>query len=110
MNLSNIYLAPECLGTRIELVDITPDYYGSGHEKQPQPVGYRYTVLLREHGCERLIVKIVGPQQMDAPLSGNGVMVSLADIRVRPYVNRTTGQMAFTASAKGIKPAGSSEK
>ena len=105
MNNSLLYLSIACLGAAIELVEVTPDYYGSGREKQPQPVGYRYAVLLREHGSDKLIVKIPGAQQMDAPLNGTGVMVTFDDLRVRPYVNRGTGQLAFTATAAGIRPA-----
>lgn len=104
MNTNMIYLAPECLGTQIELVEITPDYYGESRERQAQPVGYRYSVLLREHASDKIVVKIAGPQQMEAPVSGAGVMVRFDTLRVRPYVNRATGQLAYSATAAGIKP------
>lgn len=105
MNTNMIYLAPECLGTQIELVEITPDYYGDSRERQAQPVGYRYSVLLRGHAADKLVVKIPGAQQMEAPVSGAGVMVRFDALRERPYVNRATGQLAYSATAAGIKPA-----
>ena len=105
MNTQKIFLDPACLGDQLELVNVTADYYGDGREKQPQPVGYRYSVLLRAHESDKIIVKIAGQQQMDAPLSGAGVMVKFDGLRVRPYVSRSTGQLAFTASADAIRPA-----
>lgn len=105
MNTKELFLAPECLGVQIELVDVTADYYGDSRERQAQPVGYRYSVLLREHASDKIVVKIAGPQQMEAPVSGAGVMVRFNELRVRPYVNRATGQLAYSATATGIKPA-----
>ena len=69
MNTKELFLAPECLGVQIELVDVTADYYGDSRERQAQPVGYRYSVLLREHASDKIVVKIAGPQQMEAPVS-----------------------------------------
>lgn len=105
MNVNKLYFAPECFGTQIELVDVTADFYGAGRERQAEPVGYRYAVLLREHAAERLTVKILGTQQMETPVSGTGVMVEFKNLKVRPYINRATGQMAYTAVADAIMPA-----
>lgn len=105
MNTKELFLAPECLGVQIELVDVTADYYGESRERQAQPVGYRYAVLLREHASDKLIVKIAGEKQMEAPVSGAGVMVRFDALKVRPYVNRVTGQLTYSATATSIKPA-----
>lgn len=99
-----IYLAPECLGTSLELVGVTPDYY-SGGVRQSEPVGYKYDVLLREHKADKLTVRIPGPKQMEEPLSGFGTLVGFEGLKVRPYVNRAAGTMAFSATAEKIKPA-----
>lgn len=103
MKNSDIYLAPECLGHRLELVAVTPDLYVNG-VRQPDPVGYSYDVLLREHASDKLRVHISGKQQIDEPLSGHGVFVSFSGLKVRPYVNRSTGALAFIANADEIKP------
>lgn len=105
MNNNIIYLAPECLGESIELVGVTPDMYVNG-VRQDEPVGYRYDVILRDHHCDKLSVHIAGKQLMDEPLSGQSLAVVFDDLRVRPYVNRTTGKLAYTATAAGIKPMG----
>lgn len=98
-----IYLAPECVGSSIELVGVSPDYY-SGGVRQTEPVGYKYDVLLREHKADKLTVKIPGPKRMEEPLSGFGTLVAFEGLKVRPYVNRATGTMAFSATAEKIKP------
>lgn len=97
-----IYLAPECMGSSIELVAVTPDYY-SGGVRQPEPVGYKYEVLLREHKADKLTVRIPGAKQMDEPINGFGTQVTFEGLKVRPYVNRATGTMAFSATAEKIK-------
>lgn len=97
-----LFLDPDCIGKNIELVGVTPDYYADG-VRQSEPVGFKYDVLLREHKCDKLTVKIPGKQQMEEPLSGFGIPVSFEGLRVRPYVNRVTGMMAFSATAEKIK-------
>ena len=103
MNSEKLFLAPECLGTNIELVGVTPDYY-SGGVRQQEPVGFKYEILLREHRADKLTVKIPGVKQMEEPLSGFGTAVTFEGLKVRPYVNRATGTMAFSATAEKIKP------
>lgn len=100
---SKIFLSPECLGRNLELVAVTPDMYVDG-VRQQSPVGYGYDVLLRDHASDKLRVHIAGKQQMDEPLSGHGVFVSFSGLKVRPYVNRSTGALAFIANADEIKP------
>lgn len=104
MKNDKIYLAPECLGKSIELVAVTPDMYADG-VKQAEPVGYTYEVLLRDHRADKLKVHVSGAKQMDDPISGEGIMVRFDELRVRPYVNRVTGQLAYSATATSIKPA-----
>lgn len=103
MTAEKIFLAPECLGTSIELVGVAPDYYVAGIRQQ-EPVGFKYDVLLREHKSDKLTVKIPGPKQMEEPLSGFGTLVAFEGLKVRPYVNRAAGTMAFSATAEKIKP------
>ena len=98
---SNLYLDPTCLGPMI-LIAVTPDYYGSDKERHADPQGYKYEVMLPQHRYDKLTVKILGVQQMECPVSGNEPQVEFADLRVRPYVDRT-GRMAYTASATGVK-------
>lgn len=104
MDSTKLFLAPECLGKNIELVDVRPDYYGNTKVQHAEPVGYRYIVLLREHASDRLTVKIMGPRQIDAPLTGTGIMVAFDGLRVWPYVSRDTGKLAYSATADAIKP------
>ncbi len=104
MKNDKIFLAPECLGDKIELVAVNPDMYVNGI-RQSQPVGYAYDVILREHESDKLRVHIAGPQQLEAPLSGFGELVVFEGLRVRPYVNRSSGSLAFSASADSIKVA-----
>lgn len=103
MITEKIFLAPECLGNNLELVGVTPDYYSAG-VRQQEPVGFKYDILLREHKADKLTVKIPGPKQMEEPLSGFGTLVLFDGLKVRPYVNRATGTMAFSATAEKIKP------
>lgn len=98
-----IYLDIACLGKTLELVGVSPDFYADG-ARQPEPVGYKYDVLLRDHKSDKITVKIPGAKQMDEPLSGFGTPVVFEALKVRPYVNRVTGTMAFSASAERIKP------
>ena len=98
-----LFLASECLGSSLELVGVTPDYYSNG-VRQAEPVGYKYEVLLREHKADKLTVRIPGAKQMEEPLSGFGTPVAIEGLKVRPYVNRATGAMAFAATAERIRP------
>lgn len=101
MNTSNLYLDRACLGPMI-LIAVTPDYYGSDKEKHSDPQGYKYEVMLPAHRYDKLTVKILGTQQLESPVSGNEPQVEFAELKVRPYVDRT-GRMAYTASATGVK-------
>ena len=98
---ANLYLAPECLGTMI-LIAVTPDYYGSDKERHADPQGHKYEVMLPAHRYDKLVIKILGVQLMDSPISGSEPQVEFSDLRVRPYVDRT-GRMAYTASATGAR-------
>lgn len=101
MNNANLYLSPECLGTII-LVSVSPDYYGLDKERHAEIQGYKYEVMLPQHRYDKLVIKILGAQLMDSPISGNEPQVTFEGLRVRPYVDRT-GRMAYTASATGVK-------
>lgn len=102
MNNDKLYLAPECLGTSLELVGVSEDYYLNG-VRQSEPVGFKYEVLLREHKADKLTVRIPGSKQMEEPLNGFGTLVAFEGLKVRPYVNRSTGMLAFSAAADKIK-------
>ncbi len=101
MNTKNLYLAPECLGNKFLLVDVTPNYY-SGSTRMAEPVGFRYAVCVPALSMEKLCVKIAGQQLMDAPAFEQPVYVAFEGLRVHPYVN-INGRMALTASATGIR-------
>ena len=100
MNNTLIGIDPTCLGPMI-LIGVSPDYYGAGREKHADPQGYKYEVMLPLHRFDKLIVKIAGQQQMDAPVSGHEPEVTFVALHVKPYVDRN-GRMAFSATADGI--------
>lgn len=97
---SNVYIDPTCLGQTI-LGGVAPDYFGDLKERQPEPVGHKYEVMLPAHKYDKLIVKIAGDQAVESPVSGNEPEVRFRGLRVRPYVDRT-GRLAFSATADGI--------
>lgn len=106
MDRNSIFIAPECIGTHIELVAVNPSFYDTEGNRHPEVVSTRYEVLLRDHKSERLSVTIPGPAQIDEPLSGYGQMVEFKDLVVRPYakaVSANYATLAFSASAAGIK-------
>ena len=61
------------------------------------------------HRYDKLVIKILGAQLMDSPVSGSEPQVEFTDLRVRPYVDRT-GRMAYTASATSVRVAGDADK
>lgn len=95
----NIYLDPDCLGSTMQLVAVSEDFYANG-VKQASPVGRKYDVLVIAQAYERLTVRIPGDQLVEDPGLAP-VYVEFKDLRVRPYVDRN-GRMAFSAAAEGI--------
>ena len=100
--MNNVVIDNSCLGTFI-LIDVTPDYYGADNERHKKAQGYKYEVLMPAQKHDKIVVKIPGEQQLEAPLSGNEPTVEFADLKVKPYVDSKTGRMAFSATAAGIK-------
>ena len=93
----------KCLGSSMQLVEVTPNLYANG-QRLENPNGYKYSVCLREHRNDKLSVTILGTQMMDTPSTMADVFVSFDNLVVRPYVDRN-GRLAFTASASGIHTA-----
>ena len=61
------------------------------------------------HRYDKLVIKILGAQLMDSPVSGNEPQVAFEGLKVRPYVDRT-GRMAYTASATGVRVVSNDDK
>lgn len=61
------------------------------------------------HRYDKLVIKILGAQLMDSPVSGNEPQVEFTELKMRPYVDRT-GCMAYTASATSVRVAGDADK
>lgn len=61
------------------------------------------------HRYDKLVIKILGAQLMDSPVSGNEPQVEFTELKMRPYVDRT-GRMAYTASATSVRVAGDADK
>ena len=105
---ANLYLAPACLGAMI-LVSVVPDYYGTDKERHAEPQGHKYEVMLPAHRYDKLVIKILGAQLMDSPVSGSEPQVEFTELKMRPYVDRT-GRMAYTASATGVRVVSNDDK
>ena len=104
--MTNIFVDNACLGLKT-LIAVTPDYYGTEKTRHDAPVGAKYTVVLPKHQYDRLTVKIPGAQQIDVPISGAEPTVEFVGLKVKPYVDGRTGQLAYSATADGIKAVGS---
>ena len=61
------------------------------------------------HRYDKLVIKILGAQLMDSPVSGSEPQVEFTELKMRPYVDRT-GRMAYTASATSVRVAGDADK
>lgn len=103
--MNNIYIDVACLGKFI-LIDVSPDYYGADNERHKKAQGYKYEVLMPAQKHDKIVVKIPGEQQLEAPLSGTEPTVEFADLKVKPYVDSKTGRMAFSATASSVKIVG----
>ena len=97
----NVVIDNACLGT-FRLVDVVPDFYGSSTERQKDPQGYKYDVLMPDQKSEKILIKIPGKQLMEVPLSGHEPTVEFEGLVIKPYVDRN-GRLAFSATATGIK-------
>lgn len=98
----NLTIDNACLGTDMLLLRVSPYYpYSDGKAQKDTIEGYKYTVVLPQHGFEQLDVKIKGEKRADvAP--GGSIPVVFDNLQVKPYINRDRSTLAFSAQADGI--------
>lgn len=91
----------------MKLCEVRPAYDYKDGVRQADVSGYRYVVVLMEHGLEKISVTIPGPQLIE--FDGDYKNVVFDGLKVRPYVGRD-GKLAVTATATGVKFADENHK
>lgn len=87
-------------GGKTALTDVQPVYDYADGVRTNNVVAYRYTVALIERGYEKLAVKIMGAQLLDAPEDGNYPLVQFSGLEI--YVYWTSGGYQVGARATGV--------
>ena len=98
---SLLFIDNKCLGDTMLLVDVVPNMYVK-NQRLDSPNGYKYSVTVRAHKSDKLVVTIPGPQIMEIPSTMQDVYVAFENLQVRPYVDKG-GHLLVAASATGIK-------
>ena len=106
LNIRNLRIDPDSLGTKKLLVDILPIYEYQNKQRTDTVIGHRYVVALPEHGLEKLGIKIDGKQLMEKP--DGFAEVEFQNLEVNVYESQ--GHPQISAKASGISLADKSAK
>lgn len=107
--IRSLYFALECFGSMIA-ISVRPYNEYVENKRTNNILGYRYDVVLPEHGYTEMSVKIPGPKTLDIA-DGASIPVKFDDLRVRPYVDYHHGNaLAISAMASAIHPLGEGGK
>ena len=99
----NLWIDNSCLGKEMLLVETAPHFEYVNNVRTNNLLGYKYTVVLPQHGFEKLDVKIPGNKLLEVQ-AGQSIAVSFTGLRVKPYISFKNSDLRFTASADGIAP------
>lgn len=106
---TGLYIDNACFGSGMILTAVKPYKEYQNGTATDNVLGYKYCVVLPARGYEMLEVKIAGEKRLDAA-PGDNVPVVFDSLCVRPYVDRRSNMLAYTAQAGGIRRADSAKR
>lgn len=99
----DLYIDNRCIGGDMILTQVSTDKEYRDGKATDNIIGYKYTVVLPHHGFDHLDIKIAGNKLLDVE-PGDTMAVTVQGLVIKPYVQRNTNKIAFTAKADGITP------
>ena len=100
--IRSLYYDRACFGSMIA-TSVRPYYEFVDGKRTDKVLGYRYDVVLPQHGYEPLAVKVPGAKTLDVQ-DCESILVEFDDLCVRPYVDyRHNNALAVTATATAVR-------
>lgn len=98
MKITDLMIDPKSLGQKLWLVAVNPAYEYRDNRRTDTISGYRYEIAMPEKNLEKIGVKILGKQLLEAPDGFAEVKFENLEI----YIYWSQGQPQVGARATGI--------